>query len=479
VSRAPEEHLADADPLSETMLIGTPYRPVAWLGRGGMGEVVEAEHIALGKPVVVKLLHKDLARQPQQVERMRVEAQSLARLAHPNLVMVTDFGLTPEGRPYLVMERLQGHTLKDELAARGAIPVAEAVDLTRQILAGLSAAHGLGLVHRDVKLENLFICDADANGKRLVKVLDFGIAKVVPGAAEQTPAPSKFPTAEGVLLGTPRFLSPEQAMGKPVDARTDVYSTGMVLYTLLCGRGPFQDITSLTELLRAHAYVEPDPPSKHAKQAIPAEIERVVAKALAKKPEDRFQDASSFAAELGRALEVAGKVKRWQATEPLSESDNAKAIAAGVRAAQQRAALQAQSAAPQPPPPPKTASRAGPTTPMRSPTPLPGSAPAVSSQGHVTPSQVRVHVDADPAQAGQPTQAMTVNDARGAPVVAQRKPLARTAPLGDERLSSAVLPFRATAKPARKSAAGIVILIVAVLGALALAAFVAHRLRLF
>ena len=174
-------------------------------------------------------------------------------------------------------------------------------------------------------------------------------------------------------------------------------------------------------------------------------------------------------------------MKRWQATEPLSESDNAKAIAAGVRAAQQRAALQAQATAAAPPqqasPPQHTPSRAGPTAPMRSPTPLPGSTPAVSSQVHQTPSQVRVHVDADPAQAGHPTQAMTRSDAQPMPAVATgAKKLARTAPLGD-RPSSAVLPFRAAA-PQRKSSAWIVILLVAVLGALAIAWFVAHRLRL-
>ncbi len=332
----PEDH----DELSDTMLLGTPYKPVARLGQGGMGEVVAAEHVALGKPVVIKLLHRDLARQPHHIERMRVEAQTLARIAHPNLVAVTDFGQTPEGRPYIVMERLRGRTLKDELSARGHLPLAEAVEDVRQILAGLHAAHGLGLVHRDVKLENLFICDADAQGMRLMKVLDFGIAKVMGQGVGNTPQPSKYPTAEGVLLGTPRFLSPEQATGKPVDVRTDVYSTGLVLYALLTGKGPFQDIKSLTELLRAHAVVDPPAPSTVAPQSVPVEIDRVVLKALSKRPEDRYQDAAAFSTELAAAMDRAKKPVRWEHTEPLASSPKAQRIAEVARAVMERAPTQ-------------------------------------------------------------------------------------------------------------------------------------------
>jgi serine/threonine protein kinase len=334
---APEEH----DELSDTLLFGTPYRPIAKLGQGGMGEVVAAEHVALGKPVVIKLLHRDLARQPHHIERMRVEAQTLARLAHPNLVAVTDFGLTPEGRPYIVMERLRGRTLKEEVSARGHLPLAESVDYVRQILAGLHAAHALGLVHRDIKLENLFICDVDPQGVRVIKVLDFGIAKVVGGqVGGNTPLPSKYPTAEGVLLGTPRFLSPEQALGKPVDARTDVYSTGLVLYTLLAGKGPFQDIKSLAELLRAHAVVNPPPPSKVAPQLIPPELDRVVLKAIAKKPDDRYQDAAAFSTDLAQMMDRVKKPVRWEHTEPLASSPKAQRIAEVARQVMERAATQ-------------------------------------------------------------------------------------------------------------------------------------------
>lgn len=309
------------------MLYGTPYRPLRRLGRGGMGEVIEAAHVGLDKPVVVKLLHRDLNREPRIVERMRIEAQSLARLAHPNLVTVTDFGQTAEGRTFLVMERLYGRTMREELAARGALPVLEAVDFVEQALAGLAAAHGAGIVHRDVKLDNLFVCDPDARGRRVVKVLDFGIAKVVaPRDDGRAPAPSLYQTEEGVLVGTPRYMSPEQASGLAVDARTDVYAAGAVLYTLLAGRGPFEHVKPLHDLLRAHAVEVPLPPSCYAPRPIPPELERAIMRALEKRPELRFPSAAAFGAELSRiaaalvggASSVQPPGPRWQSTAPLA-----------------------------------------------------------------------------------------------------------------------------------------------------------------
>ncbi|XXY53924.1 serine/threonine-protein kinase [Sorangium sp. So ce269] len=318
-----------APELSDTLLYGTPYRPVRRLGRGGMGEVIEAAHVGLDKPVVVKLLHRDLNREPRLVERMRVEAQSLARLAHPNLVTVTDFGRTAEGRTFLVMERLHGRTLREELAARGALPALEAIDLVTQTLAGLAAAHGAGIVHRDVKLDNLFVCDADAQGRRMVKVLDFGIAKVVASAGDgRAPAPSLYQTEEGVVVGTPRYLSPEQASGEAVDARSDVYAAGVVLYTLLAGRGPFEHVRPVHELLRAHASEVPAPPSRYAPRPVPPELDRAIMRALEKRPELRFPSAAAFAAELSRIAAALGDGVEteeflppgscWQSTAPLT-----------------------------------------------------------------------------------------------------------------------------------------------------------------
>ncbi|MDC3958115.1 protein kinase [Polyangium jinanense] len=283
-----------------------------------MGDVVEAEHVALGKRVVVKLLQERHANRPDYVDRMRIEAQALAKLTHPNLVQVTDFGQTAEGRTFLVMERLHGRNLREELEQRTFFPVAEAIDVVRQALAGLAAAHDAGVVHRDVKLDNLFLCDAPNGERRLVKVLDFGVAKVIGVAGDSTPLPLAFPTAEGVAMGTPRFFSPEQARGRPVDGRADLYAVGMVLYTLLAGRGPFDHITTLLELTRAHAFQVPESPSRYATQALPAGLDAIVLKALAKEPADRFATARTFAAELERVadgLSSSNIRPRWDTTD--------------------------------------------------------------------------------------------------------------------------------------------------------------------
>ncbi|MDI3291077.1 serine/threonine protein kinase, partial [Polyangium sp. 15x6] len=314
----PSDPLAASQGYKPTLLDGTPYRFLAPLGRGGMGDVVEAEHVALGKRVVVKLLQERHANRPDYVDRMRIEAQALAKITHPNLVQVTDFGQTAEGRTFLVMERLHGRNLREELEQRTFFPVAEAIDVVRQALAGLAAAHDAGVVHRDVKLDNLFLCDAPNGERRLVKVLDFGVAKVIGVMGDNTPLPLAFPTAEGVAMGTPRFFSPEQARGRPVDGRADLYAVGMVLYTLLAGRGPFDHITTLLELTRAHAFQVPEPPSRYATQALPAGLDAIVLKALAKEPADRLATARTFAAELERVadgLSSSNIRPRWDTTD--------------------------------------------------------------------------------------------------------------------------------------------------------------------
>jgi serine/threonine-protein kinase len=296
------------------VLSGTAYRALQWLGEGSMGLVVEAEHLALGNRVVVKLLHEALAERADFVDRMRIEAQSLARMRHPNLVAVTDFSVTPAGIPFLVMERLAGHTLADERAERGAFPVEEAIDIARQTLAGLTAVHETGIIHRDIKAGNLFVCDGPP-GQRVVKLLDFGIAKVLSSApVGRAPQPLRYPTAEGVTVGTPRCLSPEQARGATVDARTDVYAVGVLLYALLVGAGPFDHIRGQVELLHAHVSEPPVPPSLRARQAIPAEVEAAVMRALSKRPDERFASAAEFSA----ALALASPAHARLATEPAS-----------------------------------------------------------------------------------------------------------------------------------------------------------------
>lgn len=290
---------ADAD-----LLRGTPYRMREILGRGGMGEVVLAEHRRLGKLFVAKLVHPQLSN-AHAADRLRVEAQILSRLSHPNLVEVTDLGITEDGRPFLVMERLVGRTLVEEVNARGALPIEESVQIAIDVLSALEAAHAVGVVHRDVKTENIFLhelTDRSAVKRRVVKLLDFGIAKILAGDAVE---PTRFPTEEGTLLGTPRFCSPEQAMGRPdVDHRADLYSVGVVLFFMVTGRRPFEQ-QGLVELVRAHVFDPPPRPSDRAPHPIPPALEAVILRAMAKQPADRYADAAAMTKALQLALQGA------------------------------------------------------------------------------------------------------------------------------------------------------------------------------
>jgi serine/threonine-protein kinase len=282
------------------LLSGTSYSMTGIIGSGSMGFVVAAEHVALGVPVVVKLLHKELASRADFVERMRLEAQALARLRSPHLVAVSDFSVTPQGQPFLVMERLYGATIHEELAAHGPFPAHLAIDIVRQVLAGLEVAHAAGIVHRDIKPANVFLCRPESPGaRRIAKVLDFGIAKVL-ASVSNCVAPLRFPTAEGDLVGTPRCLSPEQARAKPVDARTDVYAVGVLLYAMLTGAGPFDHMKGALQLIEAHANTVPSPPSTRTPAPIPRELDEAVMRALAKAPDERFPSASMFSAVLAR-----------------------------------------------------------------------------------------------------------------------------------------------------------------------------------
>jgi serine/threonine-protein kinase len=211
------------------------------------------------------------------------------------VVAVLDRGVTAEGRPYLVLERLEGRTLRAELAARGPLPAAEALGLAVQALDGLAAIHAAGVVHRDVKLTNLFVCDARSVHGRVLKLLDLGVAKVL---AEGKPAPLSVPTAEGFSMGTPRFFSPEQATGAALDARADVYAMGLVLYALLTGHAPFEHIQDVAAMLEAHATRDPPAPSDALGAPLDPRIDEAVMRALSKSPDHRFPSAQAFAAAL-------------------------------------------------------------------------------------------------------------------------------------------------------------------------------------
>ncbi|MBK8256473.1 MAG: serine/threonine protein kinase [Polyangiaceae bacterium] len=275
----------------------TAYRALSVIGKGGQGLVLDAEHRHLGKRVVLKVLHGRLAADAVLIERMRIEAQALARLRSPHIVEVHDFGQLGDGRTFFVMDKLEGETVKSRVKSGGPLPPHRAVEIARQLLSALAVLHGAGLVHRDVKPDNIFLHRCD--GKETVKLLDLGVAKVLPGQGAAV-VNAALPTVQGATIGTPRFLAPEQAYGGAVDGRSDVYSVGATLYWMLTGRDPFAHHTQMLDLLKAHVAEEPPPVSAFAN--VPRTLERVIARSLAKHKDDRFASAEAFSSALGEAL---------------------------------------------------------------------------------------------------------------------------------------------------------------------------------
>jgi serine/threonine-protein kinase len=275
---------------------GTGYRGVRQIGAGGMGEVFLVLHRELGSEFVAKVLRPELRGDARTVDRVRVEAESLGRLQHPHVVSVTDFGYSAEGSPFIVMELLNGVTLAQRLK-QGPVALRDALVFTRATLSALAAAHALGIVHRDIKPHNLFLHQCE-DGRTLLKVLDFGVARVLPDAPSAAPIPLSLPTQTGMVLGTPRFVSPEAAAGRPVDVRGDLYAVGLVLYQLVAGRGPFDHVRGISDVLHAHTSEVPEPPSWYAARELPVELDRVVLKALSKRPRHRYQSALEFDAAL-------------------------------------------------------------------------------------------------------------------------------------------------------------------------------------
>ena len=309
---APEPSSPLPDPLA-----GTRYRTRSRIDEGGMGAVYLAEHTELGHVVVIKLLHERIAHDDGMIDRVRLEAQTLASLEHPNLVTVTDAGYTPDGRPFIAMEKLVGRTLHEELHRRGKFPLAQAIDIARAILSALAAAHEKGVVHRDVKPGNIFLHVEE--GQCIPKLLDFGIAKVV---REVTggPRPLAVPTRKGGVVGTPAYMAPEQALGKAVDVRADIYALALVLYKTITGRGPFAHRKG-DGVLAAHVRDDPEPPSRFSRDPVPPELDAVVMKALSKDPAERFQTAKEMLAALGSIGQAFRKPTGWLATTAYDDSE--------------------------------------------------------------------------------------------------------------------------------------------------------------
>ena len=263
------------------------------LARGGMGQVHLVEHRELGRECVAKLVHEALAGQPQLIDRVRIEAEALGTLNHPNIVSVNNFGTTNDGRPFIVMEYLRGRDLARELVSGRLFTLNDSIRFALEATAALSAAHSIGIVHRDIKPENLFLHE-NADGHVTLKVLDFGVARIIPGVSPNTPTPLAQPTNTGVIIGTLRYVSPEGASGSRVDGRADIYSLGLVLYRMLAGRGPFSDSLKNCDLITACLTEDPNPPSRYARVPIPPELDEIVLKALRKDPNERFQSAREF-----------------------------------------------------------------------------------------------------------------------------------------------------------------------------------------
>jgi serine/threonine protein kinase len=287
------------------------YRLDKILGRGGMGTVYQGEHVYIKKAVAVKVLHPQFARYQEAIHRFLREARAATAINHPNIVDVTDFGILPEGPVYFVMEYLEGKSLEDLIEKEGAVELHRALNIANQIALALDAAHSSGVIHRDLKPDNIMLIKRP--GRRdlvrmnpdnsswitereesydFVKVLDFGIAKVL--VQDELLAE----TVQGAVFGTPEYMSPEAARGEDVDHRADVYSLGVILFDMLCGRPPFEAPQS-SEVLAMHIHTQTPSPREFAPhREITEQAESVILKAMQKDPAKRYQTMVEFRRDL-------------------------------------------------------------------------------------------------------------------------------------------------------------------------------------
>jgi serine/threonine-protein kinase len=331
--------MKEASPVQVGDTIDGKYRVERIIGSGGMGIVVAAEHLRLGKTVALKFLLRHACENPEAVTRFLREGQALASITSAHVARVMDVGTLEHGEPYLVMEYLEGSDLGVLLKQRGRLPISEAVGYVIEACEAVAEAHAKGIVHRDLKPSNLFLTQG-ADGVPLVKVLDFGISKAVvqqrdaaplgAGAAAAT-VPAVVVTSTGALVGSPLYMSPEQIRNaRRVDERTDIWSIGVILYELVCGTPPFEGET-LSGTLAAVSADAPRP-MRSLREDVSVELELVLQRALQKTPEQRFANM----AELARAL------------EPLAPPESGPSIARIVRLLGARAAKDGTAAAIQP-----------------------------------------------------------------------------------------------------------------------------------
>jgi serine/threonine protein kinase len=289
------------DPLPGSLIVGR-YRIETLIGQGGMCAVYRARQLVHDRPVAIKILPAAKAAHPELARRFQREVTTAQRLAHPNVVAISDSGALPDGALFLVMELLVGRSLA-QLLEEGPLPPGRALAITRQILAGLGEAHRVGIFHRDVKPGNVMLVDVD--GVETVKLFDFGIAANERAAEKLTVA--------GTAFGTPQYISPEMARGQRVDARADLYSLGVILFEMVTGRLPFESDDEMA-LLRAH--ISQRPPSPRAlRPELPPRLDALILRALHKDPDARFPSAEAMAAALD---ELTGPPRRARASVALA-----------------------------------------------------------------------------------------------------------------------------------------------------------------
>ncbi len=289
-------------------IIDDRYEVLAVIGEGGMGRVYRVRHRRLGRAFALKALRVDLARDPILTERFIQEARAAAVVTHPNVVQINDFGTLDSGQPYFVMELLEGRTLTRILREEGPIEPGRCVTIARQIAEALAAAHAMGVIHRDLKPDNVILI-RPSGAHTTVKVLDFGLAKV---------AVSSRLTRPGVVFGTPHYMSPEQAGGESFDHRVDIYALGILMFEMVTGRVPFEADTYMG-VLSKHMYAAPPKPRDyHAPAGALAGFEEVIAGCLAKNPADRWQNMTELARKLNALANSQTTKDRSSVADPSS-----------------------------------------------------------------------------------------------------------------------------------------------------------------
>ena len=282
------------------------YKVLRQIGRGGMGIVYEAEHVELGKRVAIKLMLEKYQDDGEAIARFKREALAAGKIGNPHIIDVSDIGTAPDGRMFVVMELLIGASLSEIIEKTGPMPPVRAIQIMRQVLRAVGAAHAKNIIHRDLKPDNIFLVNQDDHHD-FVKLLDFGISKVVDQAAEI--AATKL-TTTGMVMGTPLYMAPEQAMGATTDGLADVYALGVILYEMLAGQPPFNGATYpilVAKLLTA------DPPLlSELRPGLPASLVAAVHRALEKEPEKRFPSCDAFAAALPNERTNSGSLEMAQ-----------------------------------------------------------------------------------------------------------------------------------------------------------------------